>query len=107
MVLSLGLIILANLGFADPVWIDVRTVEENLQDNIPGDLNIPLASISPESFIELMSKDDEINLYCRSGNRAGQAAQLLTAAGFTNVHNVGGIEDVRKLREEAEKNASH
>ncbi|MCA6492696.1 MAG: rhodanese-like domain-containing protein, partial [Chitinophagaceae bacterium] len=29
-------------------------------------------------------------LYCRSGNRSGQACHILSAAGFTNVINVTG-----------------
>lgn len=106
-VITLGFLLLASLSFAEPVWIDVRTVEENLQDNIPGDMNIPIAILSPESLTEIIGKNTEINLYCRSGNRAGQAEKMLSDAGFTNVHNMGGIDDVRKLREEAAQNASH
>ncbi len=37
-------------------------------------------------------------LYCRSGNRAGQALELLKTAGFTHATNAGGISDVRELR---------
>lgn len=106
-ILTLSLILLASLSFADPVWIDVRTPEEYLQDNIEGDLNMPVATINAESLAELFGKNSEINLYCRSGGRAGQVQELLTAAGFSNVNNMGGIDDVRKLREEAAKNASH
>ena len=35
-------------------------------------------------------KDEEVYLYCRSGNRSGQAALILETMGFTNVTNVVG-----------------
>lgn len=37
-------------------------------------------------------RDKEIILYCRSGNRSGQAAKLLAAEGF-RVANAGGLRD--------------
>ena len=85
--------------FADPVWIDVRTEAEYTEDHIDGDANIPLATIDVDKLASEYGKDAEINLYCRSGNRAGQAKALLEEAGFTNVNNVGGINDVRELRQ--------
>jgi rhodanese-related sulfurtransferase len=36
-------------------------------------------------------KDDLIILYCRSGNRSGQAASILRKEGFTNISDFGGI----------------
>jgi len=88
------------------VWIDVRTVEEYNEDHIDGDLNIPLQVIDVEELATMFSKDEEINLYCRSGNRAGQAKQILEAAGFTNVNNRGGIGDARELRNLAAQSAA-
>ena len=35
-------------------------------------------------------KDEEVFLYCRSGNRSGQAALILETLGFTNLTNVVG-----------------
>jgi rhodanese-related sulfurtransferase len=35
-------------------------------------------------------KDDEVIVYCRSGNRSGMAKQLLVASGFSNVKNLLG-----------------
>ena len=86
----------------EPVWIDVRTVEEYSADHIDGDANIPLATIDANQFAATYGKDAEINLYCRSGNRAGQAKAILEAAGFTHVNNMGGIDDVRALRSPAQ-----
>lgn len=88
----------ASVSDDNAVWIDVRTVEEYNEDHIDGDLNIPLQVIDVDEFASMFSKDAEINLYCRSGNRAGQAKQILEAAGFTNVNNRGGIGDARGIR---------
>lgn len=41
------------------------------------------------------AKDKQILLYCRSGNRSGQAAALLAKAGYS-VANVGGFSDWQK-----------
>lgn len=87
------------------VWIDVRTVAEYNEDHIDGDLNIPLQIIDVDEFSAMFAKDEEINLYCRSGNRAGQAKQILDAAGFTNVNNMGGIDDAREIRNIAVQSA--
>ncbi|MBN4053790.1 rhodanese-like domain-containing protein [Haliea sp. AH-315-K21] len=96
----------AGMSTRESVWIDVRTIEEYNDDHIAGDLNMPLADIDVAEFSSMFSKDDEINLYCRSGNRAGQAKQILEAAGFTNVNNMGGIGDAREIRNLALQSSS-
>ncbi len=100
--LSAGLLLLASAALqAEPVYIDVRTVEEYAADHIEGDLNLPLAELDVAALGERFGKDAEIVLYCRSGNRAGQAMQQLVDAGFTQVSNAGSIDAVRKLRAQA------
>jgi rhodanese-related sulfurtransferase len=44
-----------------------------------------------KEFLEA-NRDKELILYCRSGNRSGQAAQVLAAEGF-HVANAGGLRD--------------
>jgi phage shock protein E len=85
--------------WAEKIWIDVRSTEEYSQDHIVGDANIPLASLDATALATQYGKEAEIILYCRSGNRAGQAKTQLEAAGFTHVSNGGSIGDVRKQRE--------
>ena len=36
-------------------------------------------------------QDKPVVLYCRSGNRSGQAAQILEQAGYTQIYDLGGI----------------
>jgi phage shock protein E len=97
--LTLALLLGTSAACADPVWIDVRSTEEYAADHIEGDANIPLASLDAQALATTYGKDAELMLYCRSGNRAGQAMEILKAAGFTHVSNAGGIADVRTLRE--------
>jgi phage shock protein E len=92
------LALIFNSAFADPIWIDVRSLEEFNKDHIEGDTHIPLAELAAEKLTAQYGKDAELMLYCRSGNRAGQAKQLLDAAGFTKVTNAGSIDEVRTLR---------
>jgi rhodanese-related sulfurtransferase len=35
-------------------------------------------------------KNEEVIVYCRSGNRSGQAAMILETLGFTNTKNLSG-----------------
>jgi phage shock protein E len=46
--------------------------------------------------VESMDKNKTYYLYCRSGNRSGQAAQMMRDRGFEHAYNVGGFEDLVK-----------
>ncbi len=73
----------------DFLLIDVREPHEHQEFNVGGQL-IPLGNI-PASVEELYPhKDKEIVLYCRSGNRSGQAKMFLQQFGFTNLRNLEG-----------------
>jgi phage shock protein E len=88
----------SSLSNADAVWIDVRSVVEHSIDNIEGDIRISEGDIVQEVGEIFPDKDTEIRLYCRSGGRAEKAMSALRKAGYTNVSNVGGINDARKER---------
>lgn len=76
-----------------PILIDVRETWENEEFNIGGQL-IPLGELTNAIPNLADHKDDEIVIYCRSGNRSGIAKQLLIREGFTNVRNLlGGMLD--------------
>jgi len=70
--------------------IDVREPDEHNAYNAGG-LLIPLGKIQTMQVDEIEDwKDDEIVLYCRSGNRSMQAALILETMGFSNVKNLTG-----------------
>lgn len=71
-------------------FIDVREVEEFAQVRIPGARLIPLSEFDLR-FSEI-PQDLPVVLYCRSGNRSGQAVTWLMAQGWDNLNNLhGGI----------------
>ena len=72
--------------------VDVREPYENADFNIGGTL-IPLGQIQMMQIDEIEDlKDKEVIMYCRSGNRSGQACMFLDAMGFKNTKNlVGGM----------------
>ena len=80
-----------------PHILDVREPYENTEFNIGGTL-VPLGKIQSMQLEDIEDwKNDEVIVYCRSGNRSGQACMILEAAGFTNVKNLtGGMLDWRE-----------
>ena len=73
------------------ILLDVRTEEEYISGHIPGAICIPNETIGTEDIPELPDKEQVIFVYCRSGNRSKQAASKLSAQGYTNVYEIGGI----------------
>lgn len=47
-----------------------------------------------EAQLKSFDKNQTYYLYCRSGNRSGQAAKLMIKNGFKNVYNIGGFQDL-------------
>lgn len=76
------------------VIIDVRTVGEFNSGAIEGAINIPLDQL--ENRLDLVRDYDEIIVYCQSGGRSARAKQLLKNAGFVNVIDGGGIQQMQK-----------
>lgn len=74
--------------------LDVREPHEHADFNIGGTL-LPLGQVQALQVDDIEDwKDKEVIVYCRSGNRSGQACMILEQAGFTNVSNlVGGMLD--------------
>lgn len=73
--------------------IDVRTPGEYTEGHLEGAANVDWQS---PQFMEIMSQlptDGTYIIYCKSGNRAGQAIQALEAEGFTNLTNAGSLQD--------------
>ncbi len=72
--------------------LDVREPHEHAEFNIGGVL-LPLGHIQSMQLDSIEDlKNEELIVYCRSGNRSGISAVVLDQAGFTNTKNlVGGM----------------
>lgn len=70
--------------------VDVREPHENAEFNIGGIL-LPLGKVQTMQVDEIDElKDETVYVYCRSGNRSGQACLILETMGYKNVVNVSG-----------------
>jgi rhodanese-related sulfurtransferase len=70
--------------------VDVREPAEHREFNIGGVL-VPLGEIRNLDIGPLEGlKEEEVILYCRSGNRSGQACQILDSLGFSKTRNLKG-----------------
>jgi rhodanese-related sulfurtransferase len=73
-----------------PRLLDVRTPAEFESAHIAGSYNVPL-DLLKEHHDEIAGHlDREVVLVCRSGQRAGQADEILRTAGFSGVHVLDG-----------------
>jgi phage shock protein E len=79
----------------DAFLVDVRTPPEFAEGNVEGSVNIPLDTV-PTQFAKFKNKNNII-VFCRSGNRSGQAKIILEQNGFTNVVNGGTWQNVYSL----------
>ncbi len=80
------------LGGDDNAFIlDVRTPEEVGDGYIPNAVNIDFY-LGQEFVAELEKLDKSKNyyVYCRSGNRSGQACAIMDSLGFGNAYNLEG-----------------
>ena len=75
--------------------IDVRTEAEWNTGHLEGALHIEWQEILKISSD--IKKDEEIFLYCRSGNRSGKATKILLEAGYVNAKNAGSILNASQL----------
>lgn len=72
--------------------LDVRTPQEYAEGHIDGASNINIHSDDFQQRAEKeLSKDSTILVYCRSGRRSMEAAEMLTKLGYKVVNLKGGI----------------
>jgi len=75
--------------------IDVRTESEWNTGHLEGALHLEWQDIL--NISSDIKKDEEIFLYCRSGNRSGKATKILLEAGYLNAKNAGSIHNASEL----------
>jgi phage shock protein E len=73
--------------------VDVRTTEEFDEEHYPGALNISVEEVQAR-LAEFGEKNTPIIVYCATGARSAYAARVLKMAGYTDVTNAGGLDDM-------------
>ena len=73
--------------------LDVRTAEERAAGYISGSQFLPYDEIKARAAELPQDKTTPIIVYCRSGRRSKIAAETLLPMGYTNVYDLGGIND--------------
>jgi len=85
----------ASQSAEDPksVILDVRTAGEVSEGIIPGAIHLDI--FMGQGFLdglEALDKSKNYYVYCRSGNRSGQACAIMNSVGFETTHNlIGGF----------------
>lgn len=76
--------------------VDVRSPGEFAAGSAKGAVNIPLDQLTQK--MDKFKNKDHIVVFCRSGNRSGQAQSILEQNGFNNVTNGGTVDTVANLQ---------
>ncbi len=77
----------------DTVIIDVRTPAEHATGHLDGALLLDVTGGDLQAALPDLDPEVTYLVYCRSGNRAGVAIDLIKQAGFTDLRNLGSLED--------------
>lgn len=75
-------------GADAPFVLDVRTADEYASGHVPGAANIPYDQVAAR--LAEVPKDRPVVLYCRSGRRAGLAAEVLKDQGYRDLRLLEG-----------------
>ncbi|MFA7000295.1 MAG: rhodanese-like domain-containing protein [Candidatus Paceibacterota bacterium] len=76
------------------ILIDVRTKGEYEGGHIEGAINHDIMDMMQGVFPSV-DKNEDITIYCESGNRSMMAKSMMENAGFKNVKDAGGIDNLR------------
>lgn len=72
------------------IVLDVRTPAEFSTGHLPAAKNVDFEGADFAGGIAALDKSATYAVYCRSGNRSGQALEQMAAAGFTHVYDLAG-----------------
>lgn len=79
------------------VILDVRTTGEYQDGHVQNAKNLDFYSGDFEANLKKLDKTKSYVLYCRSGNRSGQATRLMKQLGFTQAENLGSLHQASKV----------
>jgi phage shock protein E len=72
------------------VVLDVRTPEEFASGHLAGAVGLDFYAAAFADDLAALDREAPYLLYCRSGNRSGQAREMMRSLGFVEVHEIAG-----------------
>ena len=76
--------------YDDSVLIDVRTPEEIKEAAISGHIMLNIMDPQFTMKIDELDREKSYFVYCRSGQRSGQACRYMMSQGFKKLYNLDG-----------------
>lgn len=77
------------------ILLDVRSSQEYQEGHLEGAILVPEFEIQRNIEKILKDKNQEIILYCSSGNRAKKAYRTMQLKGYNNLYNLkGGLDNI-------------
>lgn len=75
---------------SDWLILDVRSAEEYAEGHVPGAVNIAHSELKDRLPEIIQFESKPVVVYCRSGRRAGKAAEILKNAQFGDIRHLEG-----------------
>ncbi len=74
------------------ILLDVRTPQEFAEGHLPGAINIDYRNEGFSAALDTLDKNKQYEVYCRSGRRSAESAEMMSKKGFKKVYDLeGGI----------------
>ena len=74
------------------IVLDVRTDEEYFTGHAEGAVNLDVDAINSGTASEIIpDKTTSILVYCKTGERANLAAEVLSELGYKQIYNIGSL----------------
>ena len=78
------------------VLLDVRQADEFDAGHIEGAVLVPYDTIAEKVGAVVPDKNTLVYVYCRSGRRSAIAVEAMRKLGYTNLTDLGGIDEAKK-----------
>jgi len=75
------------------IILDVRTPEEFAAGHLDGAILVDIKDPSFDTKLAALDPSVSYVVYCRSGNRSAQAVERMKAAGFSDLTDLGSLEN--------------
>ena len=81
------------MDYSTAIIIDVRTTEEFAAGHLDGAVNYNVEDGTLEQALPSLDPNANYVVYCRSGRRSAVAVDLMKENGFTQIADLGSLED--------------